>query len=100
MELKLRAKLTAYSKLDITSASSGLPDASELDAGSVVGVGEAGEYELFPTVTYGEIDSLFDPQSQPTSVTKDEIDSLFDDQSVTKQDIDSLFMRGAHVNKI
>lgn len=93
MELKLRAKLTAYSKLDITSSpSSGLPHASELDAGSVVGVSEAGQYELFPTVTCDEIDSLFDPQSQPTSVTKDEIDSLFDDQSVTKQDIDSLFL--------
>lgn len=91
MELKLRARLSAYSKVDSIGSNS-LPDPSTGNVGDVLGVGSSGGYELVPTVTTSDIDELFaETDSKATSITKDEIDSLFDDTTVSLAQIDSLF---------
>lgn len=71
MDIKLRARLCAYSR--ITELEPNIPE----------------------KVTDEQIDDLFTNMDVPTSVTKDEIDNLFTEQeapkSVTKADIDNLF---------
>lgn len=76
MDIKLRARLSAYSKVDALSSN---PD----------------------TVKHEDIDSLFQPQEPDKVVTKDEIDTLFkeeaedvldeDIEAVSFASIDSLF---------
>ena len=78
MDIKLIARLSAYSKVGSTD--------STLD-----------------TVKYGDIDTLFQPQEPERVVTKDEIDTLFkepeieedimeeDIEAVSFESIDSLF---------
>lgn len=96
MDIKIRARLSAYSKVSsIDSISTELPLAGKSDAGSVVGVGEDGSYTLFPTSNKDSIDEMFTYSSVPTPVEKQEIDGLFSNEdtatSVTKDAIDSLF---------
>lgn len=106
MDIKLRARLSAYGKLSLTTPEGGnndLPFPSIDDAGSVVGVGSTGSYTLFNRVTESEIDSLFNKKpDEPNVVTKDDIDTLFEDtpeesptpyQRVTEKDIDTLFAK-------
>lgn len=76
MDIKLRARLSAYSKVDALSSN---PD----------------------TVKHEDIDSLFQPKEPDRVVTKDEIDTLFkeeaedvldeDIEAVSFASIDSLF---------
>ena len=70
MDIKLNARLSAYSKVD--------------------------SLRPIQTVTQPQIDSLFVEVTDPSAVTKSEIDTLFtnmsEPQSVTKSEIDTLFL--------
>ena len=96
MDIKLRARLSAYSKVSSLSSVS-LPNPLEGSVGDVVGVGDSGKYELFSKVTHEQIDSLFEGElDNPRVVTKDEIDTLFEEEpskylTVSRAQIDSLF---------
>lgn len=97
MDIKLRARLSAYSKVDsITSLQSYVPVPEATNAGNILGVGNAGEYTLIGTASPSDIDNIFTPVVDNT-VTKDEIDALFPetitetDSTVNKEQIDSLF---------
>lgn len=103
MEIKLRAKLSAYSKVNSISSSCNVPLPDVVDSGSVLGVNDAGQYTFFKNTKQEDVDELFTNADLTTSVTKEEIDSLFEnvvedptvpqesDQLVTKEDIDKLF---------
>lgn len=106
MDIKLRARLSAYSKIEsVAQSSSGTPIPDSSNAGSLVGVSKDGEYTLYSTVSKHEIDSLFMDVVPDDVVTKDQIDSLFpntsnnggvpstptDENRVTFEDIDKLF---------
>ena len=97
MDIKLRARLSAYSKVSSISTQIPLPESS--DSGSVLGVNESGKYELYPRVSHESIDSLFTGQlDEPRVITKNEIDTLFentdtDTKSVSRSQIDSLFSK-------
>ena len=96
MDIKLRARLSAYSKVNsVGDGSCNLPNPSEADAGTVLGVNEYGNYSLFPKTSDTQIDDLFENMQKPRPVYKDEIDGLFEDSSdpvvVTKDKIDTLF---------
>lgn len=114
MDIKLRARLSAYSKISsIEGVNQTLPLVGADDVGAVLGVGNDGNYTLLKSVsndsvdemfTYStyptpvekpDIDKLFEEKDKPSSVTKDEIDTLFGDKDTTsavgKEDIDSLF---------
>ena len=77
MNIKLNARLSAYSKVD--------------NIGCV--------HPETGSVTTEQIDQLFQGMDEPTSVTKSEIDELFENSSsdeiatVTHKEIDSLFKR-------
>lgn len=93
MDIKLRARLSAYSKV---SAISGEGDCEHII------ITDKDIDNLFEnidepqSVKKNEIDSLFVTQEEPESVTKNEIDSLFEEvaepESVSKDDIDDLFV--------
>lgn len=79
MDIKLKAKLSAYSKVSSLSTNEEL---------------------THDKVTKEQIDSLFDGSDFIDSVSKDKIDTLFDDESesseyeaVSHSQIDSLFDR-------
>ena len=98
MDIKLRARLSAYSKIESISGlgnSSSLPKPTVTDSGQVLGVNSSGNYTLFPSIQKEDIDTLFADLVEEETVTKEEIDELFpeDDEtvSVTKDEIDSLF---------
>ena len=98
MDIKLRARLSAYSKIEsISGLNSNTPVPDATAAGSVLGVNKTGNYTLFPTVTESEIDSLFMDIIPDEIVTKEEIDTLFTEEekpevsTVSFADIDSLF---------
>lgn len=113
MNIKLRARLSAYSKLS-TESSSSLPNVEDFEGDGVVTVtnkkyavqpveritetdidGMFGDTET--TVSKEQIDSLFitEPSDSYGTVSKDEIDTLFDNDdevgTVSFADIDSLF---------
>ena len=93
MDIKLRTRLSAYSKVDSISKNT-LPDADILKEGYVVGVSEKGDYTLFPPIGTEDVESLFDGSHQDQTATKDEITGLFQEKkpvSVTKDDISELF---------
>lgn len=94
MDIKIRARLSAYSKID-SNISSNLPSPGTGSVGAILGVGEGGNYELFQNVREPNIDTLFTENNEPTLVTKDTIDTLFEsvdsDVSVPKDRIDTLF---------
>ena len=97
MDIKLRARLSAYSKIEsISGLNSNTPVPDATAAGSVLGVNNTGNYTLFPTVTEAEIDKLFGDVGQDEVVTKEEIDTLFPEEpaveeTVSKEQIDTLF---------
>lgn len=113
MNIKLRARLSAYSKLS-TESSSSLPNVEDFEGDGFVTVtnkkyavqpveritetdidGMFGDTET--TVSKEQIDSLFitEPSDSYGTVSKDEIDTLFDNDdevgTVSFADIDSLF---------
>ena len=73
MEIKLRAKLSAYSKVN----SAGVPIPDVADSGSVLGVNEAGQYAFFRNTKQEDVDELFTDADLTTSVTKEDIHKLF-----------------------
>lgn len=97
MDIKLRARLSAYSKIEsISGLNSGVPVPEATDTGAVLGVSDTGKYTLFPTVKETEIDSLFSDAPTEETVSKEEIDSLFEGdkavpEAVSKEEIDTLF---------
>lgn len=97
MDIKLRARLSAYSKIEsINGLTSNTPVPDATAAGSVLGVNNSGNYTLFPTVSTAEIDNLFGDVGTDDIVTKEEIDTLFPDEQVkdepvSKDQIDTLF---------
>ena len=96
MDIKLRARLTAYSKVDSITAGATLPDPDLAYTGHVLGIGSNGDFNLFPAVESTAIEGLFADETPPTTViTKDEIDKLFTQEpkveTVTKDRIDSMF---------
>lgn len=112
MDIKLRARLSAYAKVDsIGHLQTFIPDPSTAKDGTVLGV-DTGKYTLFPSlnntdidnmfqepnvtvVDKSQIDDLFKETTEPESVTKTEIDKLFEEseepEAVDKTEIDSLF---------
>ena len=89
MDIKLKARLSAYSKVDSLSCDHEYVTEGQID-------------ELFQnmdepsSVTKTEIDNLFTEIDEPESVSKTEIDKLFknvdEPESVTKDQIDDLFV--------
>ena len=94
MDIKIRARLSAYSKID-SNISSNLPSPGTGSVGAIVGVGSDGTYTLFHNVDESNVDTLFTTTTQPSLVTKDTIDTLFvvedKEPSVPKDQIDTLF---------
>lgn len=74
MDIKLRARLSAYSKVDAIRSD---------------GCG------THPTVSPSDVDTLFTSDSQPVIVSKNDVDTLFQEEEtapiVSATDIDSLF---------
>ena len=98
MDIKLRARLSAYAKVSsIESPSNNLPSTEYAQEGDIVGVNGNGEFTMVSSVEQNEIDTLFDSTQEPESVKKDDIDTLFekeetdDESTVTHSQIDSLF---------
>lgn len=114
MDIKLRARLSAYSKIEsLEGLQNNIPVPDTEDYGAVLGVGDKGKYTLFPriknedidsklglsatveTVSKDSIDNLFVETTEPIAVDKATIDTLFDKpeepQAVDKSTIDTLF---------
>ena len=94
MDIKLRARLSAYAKVDsIGHLQTFIPDPSTAKDGTVLGV-DTGKYTLFPSLDNNDIDNMFQ-ESNVTVVDKNQIDELFKEveepESVTKTEIDKLF---------
>lgn len=94
MDIKLRARLSAYAKVDsIGHLQTFIPDPSTARDGTVLGV-DTGKYTLFPSLDNNDIDNMFQ-DSNVTVVDKNQIDELFKEveepESVTKTEIDKLF---------
>ena len=90
MDIKLRARLSAYSKVD------SITNTCEHEYVSEEQIDELFKNMDTPSsVTKTEIDELFQTVDEPESVSKTEIDSLFanvnEPESVTKGQIDTLF---------
>jgi hypothetical protein len=99
MDIKLRARLSAYSKISsIEGVNQTLPLVGADDVGAVLGVGNDGNYTLLKSVSNDSVDEMFTYSTYPTPVEKPDIDKLFDitgkPSSVTKDDIDKLFSDG------
>lgn len=75
MNIKLHARLSAYSKID--SLNSPIPNPSNEDSGSVLGVDEFGKYTLFSATTPADIDTLFDRRSKTSTPSRNIIDNMF-----------------------
>ena len=78
MNITLRAKLKAYSKVDIYQQS--LPHPSLDDAGKFLGIGMDGNYTLFDNATERQIDDIVNGEpieKQPSEAARTFIDSLF-----------------------
>lgn len=119
MDIKLRARLSAYSKIESIQGMSNnnLPHPDATAEGHVLGVGSNGQYTLIRRVTqedmsekWGQaqsaeytpkewIDTLFDKPAEKVDVLdKESIDTLFDGESTEgkvdvteKETIDSVF---------
>lgn len=76
MDIKLRARLSAYSKIDPTTSggATSLPTPTPEDVGDVVGVDASGQYTLFPRVSKEQIDSLFN--TPDTTINKEQLKEL------------------------
>lgn len=87
-QLKLRARLSAYSKIEsLQELNETLPDPDTLTQGSGIVVSPDGDFVEMKAVTNSEIDTLFgdghipdvpeEEDGAPEAVTFAEIDSLF-----------------------
>ena len=98
MDIKLRARLSAYSKVESIQAGVTKPDPELAHAGKILGVSTSGNYTLFDSVDKQKINSLFaDSTPVVTTITKDEIDRLFPGEkqavSAGTDRIDTLFTK-------
>ena len=91
MNIKLRARLTAYSKIETTTDTEpSIPDDTPESSGGIQGVNSSGDYTIYPSVTRDDIDSLF-------NYSDTDVDTLFLDDSeldastINRKEIDSLF---------
>ena len=76
MEIKLHARLKAYSKYNPEANTFPIP--TEEDSGKFLGVNSQGEYVLFANASETKIDGLFNGTSNSSnSENKNLIDSLF-----------------------
>lgn len=96
MDIKLRARLSAYSKIEsLEGLQNNIPVPDTGDYGSVLGVGDTGKYTLFPRISQEDMDSQLGTIGAPDTVTKDSIDNLFVTQeeptAIDKATIDTLF---------
>ena len=88
MDIKLRARLSAYSKVEsICGLNSNIPAPDATAAGNVLGVNNSGNYTLFPTVSTPEIDTLFSDVRTITTVTNEEIDTLFHEEKLRDESV-------------
>lgn len=74
-DIKLRAKLRAYGKLDISQNS--LPHPTSADAGKFLGISTDGNYVLFDNATEAQIDEIINESDDVQSSKKSFIDSMF-----------------------
>ena len=74
-DIKLRAKLRAYGKLDISQDY--LPHPTLDDAGKFLGIGTDGNYVLFDNATEDQIDEIINESDNIQSSKKSFIDSMF-----------------------
>lgn len=98
MDIKLRARLSAYSKVESIQAGVTKPDPELAHAGKILGVGTSGNYTLFDSVDKQKINSLFaDSTPAASTIKKDEIDTLFPGEkkavSAGTDRIDTLFTK-------
>lgn len=88
MDIKLRARLSAYSKVDAIHSAHEYVSKDQIDTLFT-------DLDEPRSVTKDEIDLLFKETDSPVAVTKSDIDSLFTEteapESITKNQIDSLF---------
>ena len=96
MDIKLRARLSAYSKIEsLNGLNSNLPTTGESNQGDILGVNDKGQYTLYPKITHEAIDSLFTKDESDKVTTKEDIDGLFPEEEkeevVSKEDINNLF---------
>lgn len=78
MNIKLHAKLAAYSKISEIKNEMELPEPTFSDIGGFVGVGVDGKYTIFKNVSQSRIDELFTEEGIEVNTTnKALIDSLF-----------------------
>ena len=77
MNIKLRAKIKAYGKLDLSQTN--LPQTSKEDAGKFLGVDTSGKITLFDNASETFIDNMFnsDTVDNTDSNKQSLIDSLF-----------------------
>lgn len=77
MNIKINARLSAYSRLATTETI--LPNITPDDTGKILGVIENGQIGLFDNTSSSSIDALFDSNNTSTSSDKkSDIDSLFE----------------------
>lgn len=90
MNIKLNARLSAYSKVDSITHECSIESVTEPQIDELFK-----DLDTPQSVTKSEIDDLFIGEDKPESVTKENIDELFteteDPESVTKENIDELF---------
>ena len=99
MDIKLRARLSAYSKVDAIKATvDDIPAVKNTDIDALF----PGQVET--SITKGEIDTLFADSKKPTVVDKATIDTLFENivepEAVDKSDIDTLFNESQNVGRV
>lgn len=97
MDIKLRARLSAYSKIEsIQGMNNNLPHPDATAEGHVLGVGSNGQYTLIRRVTPEDMSEKWGQAQSPEVTSKEWIGTLFDRPAeatdvINKETIDSLF---------
>jgi hypothetical protein len=98
MDIKLRARLSAYSKIESIQGmnNNNLPHPDATAEGHVLGVDANGQYTLIRRVTQEDIAEKWGQAESDTVISKNTIDTLFDKPAevvdvLDKSTIDTLF---------
>lgn len=98
MDIKLRARLSAYSKIESIQGlnDNTLPHPDAAAEGHVLGVGKDGEYTLFRRVTPEDMNEKWGHPQNPEVTSKEWIGTLFERPAestdvINKEKIDELF---------
>lgn len=98
MDIKLRARLSAYSKIESIQGmnNNNLPHPDATAEGHVLGVGSNGQYTLIRRVTPEDMSEKWGQAQSPEVTSKEWIGTLFDRPAeatdvINKETIDSLF---------